>query len=67
MTEEINELIASLNINKILVAILETTGEVKVPTLTFLNASNEEKGLIMEYDEDGPSFIFKLGEKDGSN
>ena len=63
MTEEVNEIIASLNVNKVLIALLETVGEIAVPALTFLEAANSDKGLVIEYDEDLSSFIFKLGEK----
>jgi hypothetical protein len=63
VTEEVNEIIASLNVNKVLVALLETVGEIAVPSLTFLEAANSDKGLVIEYDEDLSSFIFKLGEK----
>jgi len=58
--ENIDEVISSLSLNKVLVAILETVGEVTVPTLTFLDAGTDDKGLVIEYDEDGPSFTFKL-------
>lgn len=62
--DQMDEIIASLNLNKVLVAILETVGEVTVPTLTFLDAGSSDKGLVIEYDEDGPSFIFKLNNKE---
>jgi hypothetical protein len=63
MTDEASEIIASLNTNKVLIALLETLGEVIVPTLTFLDAANSDKGLVIEYDEETSSFIFKLGDK----
>lgn len=62
MTEEVDELVASLNINKILVAVLETLGSVSIPTLTFIDAANHDKELVIEYDEESLSFIFKLKE-----
>lgn len=65
MTEDVSEIIASLNINKVLISILQEIGEVRVPTLTFLESVND-KQLVIEYDEDNPSFIFKLGELDES-
>lgn len=61
--ENHEEVLAEFSINKVLLAILETLGEVTVPTLAFLEAGNSDKGLVVEYDEDGPSFIFKLGDK----
>lgn len=66
MTDEVNDLVASLNINKVLIAILETLGEVSVPTLTFLDAANKDKELVVDYDEDGPSFTFKLKDKENN-
>jgi hypothetical protein len=62
MTDQTSEIIQSLNTNKVLIAILETLGEVSVPALTFLDAANSDKGLVIEYDEELSSFIFKLGE-----
>ena len=64
MTDDIEGVISSVSISQILVAILETVGEVRVPTLTFLDASSTDKELVIEYDEDGPSFTFKLKEKE---
>jgi hypothetical protein len=61
MTDDVNDIIASLNINKVLISILQEVGEVSVPTLKFLD-SVDDKHLVIEYDETGPSFIFKLGE-----
>ena len=61
--ENQEDVIASLSTNKILVAILESLGKVSVPTLTFLDASNEDKELVIDYDEDGPSFVFSLKAK----
>ena len=62
MTEEydINEVQASLTASKVLVAILETLGEVRVETKTLVGAENKDKELIIDYDENGPSFIFRL-------
>jgi len=61
--ENYEDVMAEFSINKVLLAILETVGEVKVPTLAFIEAGNSDKGLLVEYDEEGPSFIFKLGDK----
>lgn len=65
MTEEIEGVIESVSINQILVAILEEHGSVKVPTLTFLDAAKTDKELVINYDEEGPSFTFSLRSKDG--
>lgn len=63
MTEE---LVAQMSTNKVLVAILETLGKVTVPTLTFIDAANSDKELVIDYNEDPPSFIFSLRDKNGN-
>ena len=64
MTEEvqydINEVQAKLTASKVLVAILETLGQVRVETKTLVGAENKDKELIVDYDETGPAFIFRL-------
>lgn len=57
---DVNEVQASLTASKVLVAILETLGEVRVLTQTVFNATNKDKELIVDYDENGPAFIFRL-------
>ena len=59
---DVNELQASLTASKTLVAILETLGEVIVPTKTLFNANNKDKVLVVDYDESTgvPSFKFRL-------
>lgn len=63
MTEE---LVAQMSTNKVLVAILETLGKVTVPTLTFIDAANSDKELVIDYNEEPPSFIFSLRDKNGN-
>jgi len=63
MTENMEDLIASININQVLVALLEEYGKLSVPTLKFLDLNSSEKELVIDYDEEGPSFIFSLREK----
>jgi hypothetical protein len=63
MTDDIEGLIQSININQILVAILEEHVKITVPTLKFLEAANIDKELIIDYDENGPSFTFSLRDK----
>ena len=63
MTENVEGLIQSVSINQILVSILESQGKVTVPTLTFLDAAQTDKELVIDYDEDGPSFTFSLRNK----
>jgi hypothetical protein len=60
--EQINqqEIFESLNITKILLAILETNKTIRIPALNFLDAGNEEKSLQVDYDEDSQEFVFKL-------
>ena len=62
MTEEydVNEVEASLTASKVLVAILETLGSVRVETKTLVEATNKDKQLVVDYDETGPAFIFRL-------
>ena len=66
MTEEydVNEVQASLTASKVLVAILETLGSVRVETKTLVEANNKDKQLIVDYDEEGPAFIFRLPTED---
>jgi len=67
MTDDIENLVASISLNKVLVAILEEYKELSVPTLRFLESSNTDKELIIDYDESGPLFKFSLKEKETSN
>jgi hypothetical protein len=63
MTEE-QDIFASLNVSKILVAILEIHKEITVPSELFLNAATIDKELQVDYDSDNQSFKFKLKDKD---
>ena len=63
MTDNIEGLIQSVSINQVLVAILEEYQKLTVPTLRFLDASKTDKDLVIDYDEDGPSFTFSLRDK----
>jgi hypothetical protein len=65
MTQDIEGLVASINMNQVLVAILEEHGKIIVPTLRFLEANVSNKELVIDYDENGPSFEFSLREKNG--
>jgi len=64
MTEEvqydINEVQSKLTASKVLVAILETLGQVRVETKTLVSAENKDKELVVDYDENGPAFIFSV-------
>lgn len=61
MTEEIIE---SMSLNKILVAILEEHGSLSVPTTKFMNAAGSDKELLVEYDDQELTFKFSLRGKD---
>jgi hypothetical protein len=45
------------------VAVLQEYGKLTVPTLKFLESKSEEKELVIDYDENGPSFTFSLRDK----
>jgi hypothetical protein len=65
MTEaKIEDVFAQLNVSRILVAALETLGEISIPIMTVVNAENEDKELQVDYDEKNQSFTFKLKIKD---
>jgi hypothetical protein len=57
MTEEI---IQSLSLNKILVALLEEHGSLSVKTDRLVNAVNEDKELVIDYDDQNLTFKFSL-------
>jgi hypothetical protein len=61
---KIEDVYAQLNIAKILVAAIESLGEISLPVETFLNAANEDKELQVDYNEADQTFTFKLKEKD---
>jgi hypothetical protein len=64
MTDDIEGLVTSISMNQVLVAILEEHGKIVVPTLRFLDANVSNKELVIDYDEDGPSFTFSLRDMD---
>ena len=63
MTNDIEGLVTSISINQVLVAVVEEYGKLTVPTLRFLDAGASEKELVIDYDEEGPSFTFSLRNK----
>ena len=65
MTQE-QDIFASLNVSKILVAILEMQNEITIPSDLFINAATIDKELQVDYDSDNQSFKFKLKGKDES-
>ena len=62
MTQDIEGLVTSISINQVLVAVLEEYGKLTVPTLRFLDAGFTEKELVIDYNEEDPSFTFSLRE-----
>ena len=64
MTEDI---LADININKLLIAILEEIKEVRVPAIALVEAGNADKELVLTYEEEPPSFIIKLRDKSDGN
>jgi hypothetical protein len=65
MTQDIEGLVTSISMNQVLVAILEEHGKLVVPTLRFLDVNVSNKELVIDYDEEGPSFTFSLRDIDG--
>jgi hypothetical protein len=63
MTDDVDGLITSISMNQVLVALLEEHGKLTVPTLRFLDVNVSNKDLVIDYDEEGPSFTFSLREK----
>ena len=61
---KIEDIYAQLNIAKILVAAIESLGEISLPVSNFLNAANEDKELQVDYNESDQTFTFKLKQKD---
>jgi hypothetical protein len=61
---KIEDVYAQLNITKILVAAIESLGQLSLPVEKFLNATNEDKELQVDYNEDDQTFTFKLKQKD---
>jgi hypothetical protein len=62
MTDDIEQLVASISMNQVLVAILEEHKKITVPTLKFLDSKVSNKELVIDYEEEGPSFTFSLRE-----
>ncbi len=64
---EVNEVLAELNVARILVAVVEHSGEISVPVSNFITAVNEDKELQVDYNKDDQTFTFKLKLKDSEN
>ena len=59
------DIIQSMSLNKILIAMLEENGQISVPTSRFVEASNENKELVVEYDDESLSFKFSVRNNNG--
>jgi hypothetical protein len=57
------EVYQAMNATNILVAILQSQKKVLVPINVFLEASNQDQQLNVEYNEESSSFVFELKEK----
>lgn len=71
MTEEIQSpdaenIFATLSVPKILIATIQTLGEITIPTEAFINAGTEDQELQVDYNSDNQTFTFKLKVKDES-
>lgn len=61
---KIEDVYSQLNITKILVATIQSLGEITLPVTDFLNATNEDKELQVDYNQADNTFTFKLKQKD---
>ena len=52
------DIVASLSLNKILIAILEEYGQLTIPTLRFMDAGKDDKEFVIEYDD--KDLVFKI-------
>jgi hypothetical protein len=67
MTEEntvydTEEVFKALSVTRILIAVIQTLGEITVSTDLFLNNTAEDKELEVDYNSDEQTFTFKLKE-----
>lgn len=63
MSKTPTEIYQAMNATNILVAILESQKKIVIPLNIFLNASNEDKNLNVEYNEELSAFVFELRDK----
>lgn len=66
MNNEVQDIVASIDTNKILILVLEHVGEVAISTEKFMSVSKEDKELVIDYDESGPSFVFSIRDKNNN-
>lgn len=65
MTEE--NVTLQMDVSKILTSILIHHKEISVPIDIFMNEVKEDKQIEINYDDETKSFIFKLGEVNGTD
>jgi hypothetical protein len=63
MTQTPSEVYQAMSATNILVAILQSQKTISIPLSIFLEASQKDQQLNVEYDEDKLSFVFQLKEK----
>lgn len=63
MTEDVEDLVRSISVNQVLISILQEHKKITVPTINFLDVNIDNKELVIDYDENGPSFTFSLRDK----
>lgn len=63
MSKTPSEIYQAMSATNILVAILQSQKTISIPLSIFLEASQKDQQLNVEYDEDTSSFVFELKEK----
>lgn len=64
---EAADIFADMSVSKVLISVLETIGEVKVPTSVFAESDGQDKELQVDYNEEDKTFIFKLKLRESLN
>lgn len=64
-TNEVEEIFKSLSLSAILVAAVQTLGEIRVDAKLFMNMAKEDRDLKVDL-IDGETFVFTLKEKNES-
>jgi hypothetical protein len=67
MTDNIEDVMAAIKVEQVLVSILNTVGEVRVNTDKFFEARKDNYELVMSYDDEGPAFTFSVRDKNDEN
>ncbi len=56
---DLNKIQSELTAVKVLVAILESQGSVRVPISKLIDATNKDKELLVDFDPESQEFIFR--------